>query len=115
MRKGDPSYTWANRPLAALERVTVTTLRDDQRSMAAPLPFDALPIQRIEWMPDLGLLIRVDNRPALIWLLDGMAPALERCVLAHELRHAADAQPTTIEMTMRSERFMRAPGGHQAR
>ena len=61
--------------------------------MADPLPPDSLPIQRVEWLPDLGLLIRLDGDPALVWLLDGMPRVLERCVLAHELRHAADPWP----------------------
>ena len=60
--------------------------------MAAPSA--SLLIQRVDWLPDLGILIRVDARPALVWLLDGMDPILERCVLAHELRHAVDPWPT---------------------
>lgn len=60
--------------------------------MAAPSA--SLLIQRVDWLPDLGILIRVDTEPVLIWLLDGMPPELERCVLAHELRHAADHFPT---------------------
>lgn len=54
----------------------------------------ALPIIHVPDLPDKGLLVRVDGIPVLIAVKEGLEERAERCVVAHELRHAEDSFST---------------------
>lgn len=71
--------------------------------MAAVLPPDSIPIQRVDWLPDLGVLIRVDTRPVLVWLLDGMpfGPVTERLG-----SRGREEEPEANDAALRPERHL---------